>query len=170
MRDLLMRRRGAAGRNFDDHMKKFRHFIRCHHPVLSILRHGLNRKSTVIVYQFHGERYHFEWEIAFVANGDRSTYSFALFAAPITPMPSGTVGQRHFDIGLKRRGQLFSERYRHAFSKPCIPPRYAHQSERKNHDNDCCYRLNSCGVFIKPLHFRCNKDTKEPLVDNLIKN
>jgi hypothetical protein len=30
--------------------------------------------------------------------------------------------------------------------------------------------LNSCGVFIKPLHFRCNKDTKEPLVDNLIKN
>jgi hypothetical protein len=85
LRDLLMRRRGAAGRNFDDHMKKFRHFIRCHHPVLSILRHGLNRKSTVIVYQFHGDRYHFEREIAFVANGDRSTYSFALFAAPITP-------------------------------------------------------------------------------------
>ena len=152
MRDLLMRRRGATGRNINSQKDKLRRFVRCHHPLFSVLRHGLNRKSSIVVYQFHGESYHLERKITFVANGDHSTYSFAVSAAPITSRSEETIGQRHFDIGLKRRVQLFSERLRHTFSKLYVPPRHIHQRTRKSNDSDCCYRLNSSCVFIKPVH------------------
>jgi len=158
LRDLLMWRCGAAGRNINSQKDKLRRFVRCHHPLFSVLRHGLNRKSSIVVYQFHGESYHQERKITFVANGDHSTYSFAVSAAPITSRSVETVGQRHFDIGLKRCGQLFSERF-------CIPPRHIHQRRRKSYDNNCCYRLNPCGIFIQPLHSDVSKIPEGRAVD-----
>ncbi len=87
LRDLLIWRCRAAGRNINDQMAELRRFARRHDPLFCILRHGLIRKSSLVVYQFHGYRHHFEREIAFVTNDDRSSYVFTVSATSITCQP-----------------------------------------------------------------------------------